>query len=272
MITVCFTDSKMLKYAKGQHQNFTERGLAHRIYEFPDMEYGMELFIKRIDMTIECLHEYPKSMKLDAEVRLHSDIPVEWEQNENVLFFKVPDQVKINLGNYTPVNTGQMIVSRSAIPWLTTLRNMLSALIPENTTYEGTMCDEQLLWSAMRVSPISYYADTIQYIRSDSTIDRCNRGGWVTPHTVLTHPCVHNWNMPDHHSTSNMILRNHFDGPLWLADAIILGLRRSAPSIYWNGIGNQVDEITYEIGNWLIRPSTNEVAPKDFLRNFKIMG
>ena len=114
---------------------------------------------------------------------------------------------------------------------------------------------------------IQYRKEVIAYVRSDESTATSTRGDWYTPHTVFTHPFIHNWGLsPTYYDPQQprTFLRNHFspESPTKLVDAVLLGLEnRSTSPGYWKSIGFTQDGIYWYKDGWEFNPSKGEFRP-----------
>ena len=266
MVTaVTFVDKKFMPLAVQQHENFLDFGVKHEINEISNQTYGIYLWMDLIDATIEAIHRHGRIFRVDSEIRMLKLMPKSWHEQENVLFFIEP---VVRYPWYIAINTGHMILGESAIPFLTTLKEMTLALIPPN--YDGSKLvfdDEDLTAPAIRISNLQYRKEVIDYVRSDESTASSTRGYWHTPHTVFTHPFIHNWGVsvttyPQH--SLRTFLRNHFSpgSPTKLVDAVLLGLEnRSTSPGYWKSMGFIQDGIYWYKDGWEFNPSKGEFRP-----------
>ena len=269
LTAITFVDEKFMGLALEQKVNFNSFGVNHEIIQIREKRYNIMLWMDLIDYTIDAIRKYKKIFRVDSEIRLLKPLPKDWDTNDNVLFFIEP--ICLNPW-YVAINTGHMILSESAIPFLECLKTMTLALIPP--TYAGellTFDDEDLTSPALAVSQIPYLKEIIDYDRSDESTARCTRGSWYTEHTVFTHPFLHNWNTPGHRLSTEMLLRNHFASSqsVKLVDATLLGLKNRVKSVgYWKSLGFEFDGQYWKKDQWLIDPFNGAVA-HDQYESFK---
>lgn len=256
-VAITFVDDKFKLLAAEQKTNFNHFNIEHVTIPIKNQKYNIFLWMDLLDETIEAIKTYGKIFRVDSEIRMHQAIPQEWEENENVLFFIEPI---IRTPWYIAINTGHMILSESAIPFLQCLKEMTIALVPPNYKDEKLgFDDEDLTAPALAVTKTVYHKEVIEYNRHNESTARCTRGYWRTPHTVITHPFMHNWNTPNHVLTDQMMFRNHFlpDQSVTIADAVLLGLRNKTDNVnYWNKLGFSKHGVYRKRDEWLIHPST----------------
>lgn len=242
MKAITFADDKFMPFAVEQADNMRQFGIEHEIIRLPPQTYGTDLWVLLTDETIKAIKRHGKIMRLDAEVRLLKPMPDRWHQASNVLFFINP---MITHPWYTPVNSGQIILDESAIGFLEALKTLTMALIPpghDGTMPLGQFDDEDMINPALAITKMEYLKEVIEYDRRDDSEAACTRGEWFTPHTILKHGFMHNWNIGAHFNNRHpyMIIRNNFcpDQSVALADAVIFGLRRkNDSSSYWKNLG-----------------------------------
>lgn len=262
---ITFVDEKFMSLALEQKTNFNSFDIKHEIIQMPEKKYNIMLWMDLIDYTIDAIKKYKKIFRVDSEIRLLKPFPNSWYTNDNVLFFIEP----ICLSPwYVAINTGHMILSESAIPFLNYLKIMTMALIPPN--YNGEILkfdDEDLTSPALAVSQIPYFKEIIEYNRNDKATAACTRGSWFTEHTVLTHPFLHNWNTVGHNISSDILFRNHFlpNQSVQIADAVLLGLKNKVKANgYWKSIGFVEDGKYWKRDQWLIDPLNGSFLCTDY--------
>ena len=266
MVTaVTFVDKKFMPLALQQHENFLDFGVKHEINEMPDKTYGIYLWMDLIDATIQAIHKHGRIFRVDSEIRMLKLMPKSWHEQENVLFFIEP---VIRHPWYVAINTGHMILGESAIPFLTTLKEMTLALIPPD--YDGSKLgfdDEDLAAPAMRISNLQYRKEVIDYVRNDDSTASATRGDWYTPHTVFTHPFVHNWELSStkyNQQRPQAFLRSHFSpgSPTKLIDAVLVGLQsRSTSPGYWKSMGFVQDGAYWYKDGWEFNTMEGKFRP-----------
>lgn len=263
---VTFVDNKFLPLALKQKENFNSFGINHTIINLSDKKYNFYLWIDLIDETITAIKKYKKIFRVDSEIELLQEMPKSWIDNENVLFFIHP--IFCNPW-YVAINTGHMILSESAIPFLECLKTMSLALLPPNYNNEPLNFDDEDLTSpALAVSKISYHKEIIDYDRNDNSTASCTRGLWNTKHTVITHPFLHNWNTAKHHLPDEMLFRNHFcpNESTKIADASLLGIKHKVSSQgYWKSLGFSKQNQYWKKDQWLIDPLTQSFSHLDYM-------
>ena len=262
MKAIAFADSKFMDIAKIQTQNFAEFGVEHIIVNIPDQTYGIDLWIYLLDKTIDCIHEHGKIFRVDSEIRLLKPLPESWYMKSNVLFFIEPI---ITIPWFTPINTGHMILSQDAIPFLSLLKELTLACIPPGYDgYKLNFDDEDMVAPALRLSKLDYHREVIDYYRNDASTAACTRGDWFTEHTIFTHGFMHNWNTGTHNIFAYDFLRNNFAPGVSSknVDAIIFGLsKRIIAKSFWTKLGFDED---YQQKGWFIEPNRGAFWHRDY--------
>lgn len=265
-VAITFVDEKFELLAAGQKTNFNYFNIEHVTIPIKEQRYNIFLWIDLLDETIAAIGKYGKILRVDSEIRLHQRIPNEWETNDNVLFFIEP---YIRYPWYIAINTGHMILSESAIPFLECLKTMTLSLIPPNYSNEKLgFDDEDLVAPALAITKVPYFRETIEYNRHDSSTARCTRGSWFTKDTVLTHPFIHNWNKPSHYGlTDEFMFRNHYlpSETVKLVDGVLLGLKNKVTvNGYWKSLGFTKENEYWKKDQWLIDPLNSSFLHTDY--------
>jgi hypothetical protein len=268
-VAITFVDEKFKLLAAEQKTNFNKFNIEHVTIPIKNQRYNIFLWIDLLDETISAIKKYGKIFRVDSEIQLLQEIPIEWEINENTLFFIEPI---VRTPWYIAINTGHMILSESAIPFLECLKTMSLSLIPPN--YENEKLgfdDEDLTAPALAVTKMPYHREVIEYNRHDESTARCTRGYWYTKHTVITHPFIHNWNTPNHVLSDLMMFRNHFmpNASVKQVDAVLLGMRSKTNSEnYWKKFEFEKCDTYWKKDQWLINPFNSSFSHTDY-GNFK---
>ena len=261
MKAIAFADSKFKDMAKIQTHNFAEFGVEHIIIDIPDQTYGINLWIYLLDKTIECINEYGKIFRVDSEIRLLKKLPRSWYDHKNVLFFIEPI---ITVPWFTPINTGHMILSDDAIPFLTLLKEMTIACIPPGYDgYKLNFDDEDMAAPALHLSKLRYHREVIDYSRNDESTAACTRGDWFTDYTIFTHGFMHNWETVNHNMQSYYYLRDNLlpSKSVKIVDAVIMGLeKRVTGSNLYRSLGFDND---YQQDGWFLDPSRGAFWHRD---------
>lgn len=264
-VAVTFVDKKFELLAAEQKTNFNHFNIEHVTIPIKEQRYNIFLWLDLLDETIVAIKKYGKIFRVDSEIRMLQSIPVEWETNDNVLFFIEP---VVRTPWYIAINTGHMILSESAIPFLECLKTMSLALIPPCYTNEKLgFDDEDLTAPALAVTKIPYLKEVIDYHRNDKSLARCTRGSWFTPHTIFTHSFIHNWNTPNHVLPAAMMFRNHFmpSSTVMQADGVLLGLKNKVSSEnYWSKLGFVKQGTNWKKDQWLIDPLNSSFLHADY--------
>ena len=250
-VAITFADSKFTRLAAKQKENFNNFGVKHVTVEIEDQSYNIELWLKLLDLTVEAIETYGKIFRVDSEIRLLQDIPSYWTKG-NVLFY-------INRV-HNIINTGHMILDRSALPFLTTLKELTVAMIPKNYTGERLpFDDEDASYEAIIKSNISFLPEIIDYNRSDTSSASCTRGIWSTNDTIFIHPFIHNWDVNTHNISSKDMFRNHFrsGGSVKVVDAALLGLeQKNNSNLFWKKIGfSLISDNQFQFEDWIVNPT-----------------
>ena len=286
-IAVTFVDKKMLQLAHSQSENFSSFNVPHEIIHLPTVQdYGTDLWIRMIDLTIDKIKQHGKIMRVDAEIRMHKSLPNSWLESNNVLFQPWP---LLKDPFYIAINTGHMILSEDAIPFLETLKECMLAMIPPDgdtsLPARGQGCHVEDEWPsgiAIRLSKIRFLQERLCHDRRLHAGCAINRGLWIEDNTILTHPSIHNWDWPGaglngimdnfHHS----VFVNHF-GPTWQVDKVDLVAKllhmKNSNSNLWNSIGAEFigdDEIMLE--GWNFRPAQGSAKPLEARIYKKLVG
>ena len=249
-IAITFADSKFTALAQKQQDNFRNFGLKHITIPIEDQTYGIDLWLKLLDLTVDAINTYGKIFRVDAEIRLLKEIPNKWTKG-NVLF---------HVNNpANEINTGHMILDKSAIPFLTTVKELTLAMIPPD--YNGDKLafdDEDSTYEAIQKSKLSYVSEIIDYNRSDTSEAAVTRGSWSTDDTVFIHPFIHNWDVTVHNTSTRELLRNHFrpGASVHIADAVIMGLeKQTASETFWKKLGFvPIDNYRFRFEDWIVFP------------------
>lgn len=250
IVAITFADSKFTRLAQKQKDNFESFGVKHVTVPMEDQTYGIELWLKLLDLTVEAIETYGRIFRVDSEIRLLQELKFDW-YDSNVLFH-IDHEANI-------INTGHMILDRSALPFLSSLKEMTIAMIPPGYSGEALpFDDEDASYEAIKKSGIHYISEIIDYGRSDISEAACTRGSWSTDETIFTHPFIHNWDIANHNISAKMLFRNHFR-PLVSArfvDGIVLGLEKKVNSeTYWKKFGfAAISEDRFQFEEWIIDP------------------
>lgn len=249
-VAITFADSKFTLLAQKQKENFNSFGLKHVTVPLEDQAYGIELWIKLLDLTVEAINTHGRIFRVDSEIRLLQELKFDW-YDSNVLFhINHPTNI---------INTGHMILDRSAIPFLNKLKEMTIAMIPKD--YSGGALpfdDEDATMEAIQATKMEHIVEIIDYNRTDTSEAACTRGSWSTDETIFTHPFMHNWDIAGHNMSAREIFRNHFR-PLVsvsLVDAVLLGLeRKTASEGFWKKLGFiPIDNDRFQFEDWIVNP------------------
>lgn len=273
---VTFVDDKMLHLAQEQSENFAKFGVPHEIIHLPNIkDYGTNLWLDLLDLTIEKIRQHKKILRVDAEIRMHQALPQTWLDADNVLFQPWP---LVKYPVYVAINTGHMVLSSSGIKFLQTLKECMLAMIPPDmdtrmpASGEGHHIEDE--WPsaiAIRLSGIEYLQEQLCHDRRLNANCAVNRGTWVEPNTVLTHPSIHNWDWIGAGLNTKMAevehqtFTNHF-GPDWELKKVdlvakLLNLKNSNINL-WQGLGaEQINDQEIRIEDWLFNPSQGLVKP-----------
>jgi hypothetical protein len=247
---ITFADSKFTLLAQKQKDNFRAFGVKHVTIPIVDQTYGIDLWLHLLDLTIDAINTHGKIFRVDSEIRLLKELPAKWN-NGNVLFhIDRPTNV---------INTGHMILDKSAIPFLNTVKEMTVAMIPPNYTGEKLLFDdEDVTYEAIQKTKIKYVSEIIDYTRSDTSEAACARGNWSTDDTVFVHPFIHNWDVDTHNMGAKELFRNHFrpGASVRIADAAIMGLEQQTTSeIFWKKLGFiPIDNRQFQFEDWIVIP------------------
>ena len=255
-VAITFADSKFTLLAQEQKDNFHKFGLEHITIPIEDQTYGIELWIKLLDLTVEAIKTHGKIFRVDAEIRLLQDFPSYWTKG-NVLFHIDEEQ---NI-----INTGHMILDHSALLFLSKLKEKTIAMIPKD--YAGERLpfdDEDASYDAIVESNISYLPEIIDYERNDLSTAAVTRGNWSTKYTIFTHPYIHNWNVTNHNIGSKKLFRDHFrptDSAIKV-DAAIMGLEKKVTSeLFWKKLDFEViGDKRFRYGDWIVNPSKSSYS------------
>lgn len=250
-VAITFADSKFTLLAQRQKENFNEFGLKHVIVPIEEQTYGIELWIKLLDLTVEAIVEHGKIFRVDSEIRLLQDLKYDWH-DANVLFhIDHPRNI---------INTGHMILDRSAIPFLQKLRKLTISLIPEN--YAGEKLpfdDEDATMEAIEATKLEHISEIIDYVRRDTSDAACTRGSWSTDETIFTHPFIHNWDVAEHNISARDLFRNHFRPwvSVGLVDAVIMGIeRKNLSESFWKKLSFvPIGGDQFQLDEWIILPA-----------------
>jgi len=262
MKAIAFADSKFIAMAQSQAANFSAFGIDHEIIPIPEQRYDMNLWMYLLDQTIEAVKRHGKIFRVDSEIRLLKPLPHEWHRSRNVLFYIDPI---ITYPWYYPINTGHMILSEDAIPFLELIREMTLSVIPPG--YDGhrlEIMDEEFVAPALRLSKLDFLQETIDYVRKDDSTAACVRGEWFTGHTVFTHGFMHNWDNERHDMRPYSFLRDNMfpDKSVKIVDAVIMGLeRRITSDNLWTSLGFDEDR---QRDGWYVDPSKGAFWHKDY--------
>lgn len=284
---VTFVDDKMLPLAQEQADNFRSFGVPHEIVHLTDIkDYGTDLWLKLLDLTIEKIKQHGKILRLDAEIRIHKDLPSSWLEADNVLFQPWPLQKD---PIYVALNTGHMVLSLSGIGFLETLKECILAMIPPDmdTSMPARgeshhIEDEWPSAIAIRLSKIQYLQEQLCHDRRLNANCAVSRGTWIEPNTVLTHPSIHNWDWPGAGlnlvmaEVQHTVFLNHF-GPTWEIKKVdliakLLKLRNSNENL-WKGLGAiEIDKDEYVLEGWQFKPAEGLVKPTSATKYKTLVG
>ena len=272
---ITFVDDKMMPLAEEQAINFNHYGFNHQTMRLgPDVSYGTDLWIDLLDRTKEAIITHGKIMRLDAEVRMHRPLPDSWLAADNVLFEPYPI---VKHPWYIAINTGHMILSESSIPFLDILKECILACIPPDgdtglpaSGHGHQIEDEWPSAIALRLSKINYVKERLCHDRRLGAGCAVNRGLWLEPQTVLTHPAIHNWSwygaglhLKANEITETMFV-NHFAPQADLKKVIMIAellIRQNGNANLWRSIGREISGGIYECDGWIFSPSEGKTAP-----------
>lgn len=261
MKAIAFADSKFMPMAEAQAQNFARFDVDHEIISIPEQNYDMNLWMYLLDQTIEAVRRHGKIFRVDAEIRLLKPLPDAWKQVDNVLFYIDPI---ITYPWYYPINTGHMILSTDAIPFLELIREMtLSVIPPGYDGYKIEIMDEEFVAPALRLSKLNFHKEIIDYDRKDESTAACTRGDWFTDHTIFTHGFMHNWETARHDMQPYAFLRDNLlpNKSVKIVDAVIMGLQKRITNInLWASLGFDED---YHQDGWFLDPSRGAFWHRD---------
>lgn len=250
-VAIAFADSKFTLLAQKQKENFNSFGLKHITVPIEDQVYGIELWIKLLDLTVEAINTHGRIFRVDSEIRLLQELKFDW-YDSNVLFhINHPTNI---------INTGHMILDRSAIPFLNKLKEMTIAMIPKD--YSGGALpfdDEDATMEAIQATKMEHIVEIIDYNRTDTSEAACTRGSWSTDETIFIHPFIHNWDVSNHFNLPRELFRNHFrpQVSVGLVDAVLLGIERKTSSeIYWKKLGfSPISDDQFQFEDWIVIPA-----------------
>ena len=246
LVAVTMADDKFMDLASEQAKNFKSFGVEHVIVPLPPQTHNRECWINKVRTHIEGVEKYGRVFRVDAEVRLHKEIPIEWTTNENVLWhFNPPLSEHVAQG-------GQAIFGKSSLPFLRKLLELLE------TSKNKEITDELLFGPALAATQMEYYQDEMIFQRSD--LSRSNRGSWVNRDTVLTHPFIHTWNVLDR--SVEWYFESHFapKQSKSYVDAVLLGLKMHlltgyAEDRYWMKLGAEQSRVLrWKLHGWHFTP------------------
>lgn len=249
-IAITFADSKFTLLAQRQQDNFKHYGVKHVIIPIADQTYGIDLWIKLLDLTVDAINTYGKIFRVDSEIRLLKALPPDWNKGNVLFHIDRPTNV---------INTGHMILDKSALPFLAMVKEMTLAMIPPNYTGDKlAFDDEDVTYEAIQQSKIEYVSELIDYNRNDLSEAACARGSWSTDDTVFTHPFIHNWDVETHNMGAKELFRNHFrpGASVRIADGVMLGLeKQTASETFWKKLGFvPIDNYRFQFEDWIVFP------------------
>lgn len=275
-VAVTFVDDKMLALAREQSINFGSYDVPHEIIHLPDIQdYGTDLWIRFIDLTVEKIAQHGKIFRVDAEIRMHRPLPAAWLDADNVLFQPWP---LIKEPFYVAINTGHMILSQQGIGFLETLKECMLAMIPPdgdtNLVTKGKehhIEDEWPSGIAIRLSKLRFLQERLCHDRRLGANCAISRGLWLEENTVLTHPGIHNWDWAgaglnhDMAQVLHPVFVNHY-APSWDVKKVdlvakLLHLKNGNVNL-WTSLGaNFIDDTEIELEGWNLIPSKGLVKP-----------
>ena len=271
---ITIVDDKMLSYAEEQAENVRSFGLDHTIIRMPDVEsYSPELWVHMWDLTMDAIHAYGKIMRLDAEVRLHKSLPVEWIENDNVFFRPYP----ITKKPYIIINTGQIILGKSSLEFCQMHKECMLAMVPPGSTLKDNdfhFDEEYIATFSIRLSRVNYFQENLKMDRSFPMQCSVNRGTWIEESTIMTHPGIHNWSYinggmyPLDNIVHPSIIINHFDGKLEIGMLLVKLMLEKKTGLIWNKLAKHVQDDWYYAGGWYFNPSEGLCSPKDYWPKF----
>lgn len=282
---VTYADGRMMDQALEQAKNVAQYGLKHEIIEIPAVdEYTTDLWLGFIDRTIDAVKRHHKVMKLDAEIRLHQPLPQHWLDCDNVFFEPWP---LIKDPVYLAMNTGQMIVGRSGLPFLDLSKQCIIASIPSDgdtrqpsAGHAAHIDDEIYSAIALKLSHIPYIHEKLCYDRLLNANCAANRGLWVEENTILTHPTIHNWDWQgsgfDHKPgmIDSRVLINHTDQDVDLRKLNLLVKllmdKKDDPNILKHML-TQVSDTEWQGYGWTFIPGQGLCKPSK-ARSYKILS
>jgi hypothetical protein len=285
-LVITFVDHKMLDVAREQAANVRDHGLNHKIIRIDEVtSYSTQLWLDLTKLTIAAIKDHGKIMRLDAEVRLHKELPQAWIDNDNVLFEPYPI-IKDPL--YIAINTGQMILAPSGISFLETLTECMLAMIPPDgdtrlpiTGERHQIEDELPSGIALRLSKINYIREKLCYDRSLDSTCAANRGLWIGPDTVLTHPALHNWDWPGAGLSSkegsywSRDFVNHYAPQKSLREAEFVAklvIEKNVNANIWRSFAERISDEEWIGEGWSFIPGESKLRPISALSYKTLFG